>query len=62
MTRLNEIDIRLYHEMRDCIDKKTNNGYNFLAWDSDRFEAVEAIRADEQSGSRVWQNSENSVD
>mmetsp|Transcript_18281 Transcript_18281/g.44034 ORF Transcript_18281/g.44034 Transcript_18281/m.44034 type:complete len:490 (-) Transcript_18281:61-1530(-) len=46
LTRLNEIDIRLYHEMRDCIDKKTNNGYNFLAWDSDRFEADEAIRVD----------------
>jgi len=35
LTRLNEIDIGLYHEMSDCLDE---GGYDFPAWDPSRFE------------------------
>ena len=43
LTRLNKIDIGLYHEMKDCLDK---GEYDFPAWDPKRFAMNEKIRVD----------------
>eukprot|EP00579_Thalassiosira_antarctica_P005177 CAMPEP_0201889630 /NCGR_PEP_ID=MMETSP0902-20130614/30453_1 /ASSEMBLY_ACC=CAM_ASM_000551 /TAXON_ID=420261 /ORGANISM="Thalassiosira antarctica, Strain CCMP982" /LENGTH=144 /DNA_ID=CAMNT_0048420267 /DNA_START=884 /DNA_END=1314 /DNA_ORIENTATION=+ len=43
LTHLNKIDIGLYHEMKDCLDKG-EGGYDFPAWDPNRFETNETIR------------------
>ena len=41
LTRLNKIDIRLYHELRDCLDEKGD--FDFPVWDPSRFETNETI-------------------
>lgn len=42
LTQLNEIDVSLYHEIRDCLDVDTN----FPAWNENRFEGNETIQVD----------------
>lgn len=49
LTQLNEIDIGLYHEIRDCIDDEETN--DFPAWDENRFEMNETIQVDHD----VWE-------
>lgn len=41
LTNLNEIDIGLYHEMRDCFNESY---YEMPAWDPDRFETDKTIQ------------------
>ena len=49
LTLLNEIDSGLYHEVRDCLDKKD---YNIPAWDATRFETNEALQLDHEASER----------
>ncbi len=49
LIRQNEIDIGLYHEMRDCLDIDEAN--DFPAWDEKRFEMNETIQINHD----VWE-------
>jgi len=61
LTALNEVDVRLYHEMKDCLvdDDGTlveggGGGYaNFPAWDASRFERNESIQVDYKTFERT---------
>lgn len=44
LSQLNEIDIGLYHEIRDCLH--VDEADNFPAWDEYRFETNEEIQVD----------------
>jgi len=49
LTELNEIDIGLYHEIRDCLDD--GDMHDFPSWDDNRFETNETIQVDHD----VWE-------
>lgn len=44
LARLNEADIGLYGEMRDCLDTEEGGEYDFPEWDPGRFERNETIQ------------------
>ena len=49
LTRQNEIDIGLYHEISDCFDVEEAN--DFPAWDENRFEMNETIQINHE----IWE-------
>mmetsp|Transcript_8228 Transcript_8228/g.17540 ORF Transcript_8228/g.17540 Transcript_8228/m.17540 type:complete len:426 (+) Transcript_8228:32-1309(+) len=54
LTRLNEIDIQLYHELSDCLNEEGSYN-NFPEWDGNRF-ALNSFNKTEKKRA-VWNNS-----
>ena len=47
LTKLNELDIRLYNDIASCLlDDHQGKEYNFPTWDPNRFERNETIQID----------------